>query len=236
MNRSEFGKIVKLARNCIDDIGAWGDGEIMLEKAVIPENAKSVNDTGKSLKELYEEICGCRKCPLGKTRLNFVFGTGNPSAKIMFVGEGPGYEEDHRAEPFVGKAGQLLTKIIESIGFKRESVYIANIVKCHPMIDPSNPEKKGNDMPPSYEEIQFCIPYLIRQIEIIKPQFVCALGSCSAKALLKSELGISKLRGRVYEIDGIKIIPTYHPAALLRNPALKKDVWEDMKMLKSLMK
>ena len=189
------------------------------------------------LDKLKKEVLKCKKCPLGGTRLNPVFGEGNPKAKLMFVGEGPGYEEDHQGRPFVGRAGELLTKIIESINLKREDVYITNIVKCHPMIDPSNPEKRGNDRAPNNEEITKCINYLKQQIEIIKPKIICALGSVAAKTLLRSDKGIKELRGKKYKYnDETIIIPTYHPAALLRNPSLKKETWQDIKLIRELLK
>ncbi|MCA6071819.1 MAG: uracil-DNA glycosylase, partial [Endomicrobium sp.] len=148
---------------------------------------------------------------------------------LMFIGEGPGYDEDHKGEPFIGRAGQLLTKVIEAMGKTRETVYIANIVKCHPMIDPSNPEKRANDRPPTSEEMEVCRHYLDMQLGIIKPKIIVTLGASSTKGLLNNGESISKIRGAVKEYNGIKLIPTYHPAALLRNPSLKKFVWGDMK-------
>jgi DNA polymerase len=205
--------------------------------AAAPQVAAPVAADGRThaaqLEEFREKICTCRKCPLGNTRLNFVFGVGNPDAQLMFIGEGPGFDEDHKGEPFVGKAGQLLNRIIEAIGMKREEVYIGNIVKCHPMKDPSDNEKRGNDRPPTPVEMEACIAYLERQIEIIQPKIICLLGSTAAKGILKTETGISKLRGKFTEYKGIRTMPTYHPAALLRDPSLKKDVWEDMKKLKA---
>ena len=239
MKRSKFGKAVKLAKACVDGMKMWEDAEIMLEKAKEKNkelySAPAAGAPALTLDEFYRQIRDCKKCPLGCTRIKFVFGVGNPKARLMFVGEGPGYDEDHKGEPFVGRAGQLLTKIIESMSLKREDVYIANIVKCHPMIDPSDPEKRGNDRPPSPEETQACLPYLEKQIEIINPEFICTLGNSSAKTLLNTEIGISKLRGKFVEYKGRKLMPTYHPAALLRNPSLKKDVWEDMKMILAAM-
>ncbi len=174
-----------------------------------------------SLKEFENSISSCLKCPLGKTRIKFVFGAGSPKARLMFVGEAPGRDEDGQGQPFVGRAGQLLTQIIESIGLKREDVFIANIIKCRP---PQN----RNPLP---EEIAACSPYLLKQIEIIKPKVICALGKFSAQTLLNSETPISRLRGKFYDFNGIKLMPTYHPAYLLRNQSGKKDVWEDMKAI-----
>ncbi|OEG70876.1 hypothetical protein ATZ36_14285 [Candidatus Endomicrobiellum trichonymphae] len=176
-----------------------------------------------------EKVGSCKKCPLGEKRLNAVFGYGSPDADLMFVGEGPGYDEDHIGKPFVGRAGQLLTKIIEAMGLTRESVYIANIVKCHPMIDPSNPEKRSNDRPPTLKEMEICRSYLDMQLEIIKPEIIVTLGASSTKGLLNSIEPISRIRGSVRKYKGIKLMPTFHPAALLRNQDLKKFVWEDMK-------
>ncbi len=191
---------------------------------------------------LAAEIGKCRKCQLGNSRINAVVGVGDPRARVVFVGEGPGFQEDHKGEPFVGRSGQLLDKILETVlGLKREDVYIANIVKCHPMINPETPEAHGNDRPPTIEEISACRPYLDRQLMLIKPKCIVTLGSVATKVLLGVTQGISFVRGKWYdypvELFGpghpIKVLPTYHPAALLRNPNLKRDTWEDMKMLKA---
>jgi DNA polymerase len=193
--------------------------------------AMKAEDSSKEqeLKNLCEKLKSCRDCELGSARLNCVFGEGSACADIMFVGEGPGYDEDHQGRPFIGRAGQLLDKIIEAMKHKRERVYIANIVKCHPMKDPSNPEQRGNDRPPTPQESSACKTYLDMQIDIIKPKVIITLGSPSSKALLDTKEGISVLRGNFKEYKGTPLMPTYHPAALLRNPNLKKDVWEDMK-------
>lgn len=192
----------------------------------------------KSMDELKAEISACRKCPLGSARLNAVPGVGSHEAKVMFIGEGPGFDEDHKGEPFVGRSGQLLDKIMESIGLSRKTVFIANIVKCHPMKDGSNPEARGNDRPPSPEEIAACRPYLDEQIRRIGPRVIVTLGAVPAHVLLATDTPISKIRGqwRSYRPKGgdadIKLLPTFHPAALLRNPNLKRDVWMDMKSLR----
>jgi DNA polymerase len=188
----------------------------------------------QKLEDLKQQIVNCKKCELGKYRLNAVCGSGDPYANIMFVGEGPGFQEDHEGKPFIGRAGDLLTKIIEAMGFKRETVYIANIVKCHPMKNPENPELKGNDRPPTPEEMQCCQPFLDEQIKIIAPKVIITLGASSTRALLKTDDVISSLRGKFTEYMGIPLMPTYHPAALLRNPKLKKDVWQDMKKVMAL--
>ena len=169
----------------------------------------------------------CSRCKLHTLgRRQIVFGVGNPDADLMFVGEAPGADEDVKGEPFVGRAGQLLTKIIEAIGLTREDVYIANVIKCRP------PQNRN----PEPDEVDTCEPFLFRQIDAIKPKVVVALGSFAARALLRTQDPISRLRGRVYEYRGAKLIPTFHPAYLLRNPSSKKEVWEDMKLVRSLLK
>lgn len=170
---------------------------------------------------LKEEVMACGMCGLAKTRKNVVFGSGDIKAKLMFVGEAPGYDEDIQGMPFVGKAGTLLTKIIGAMGLKREDVYICNILKCRP---PQNRD-------PLPEEIAPCISYLYRQIDYIKPRVICGLGKFASQTLLKSEAPITKLRGNWHEYRGIKFMPTYHPAYLLRNPQDKKLVWQDMKKI-----
>ena len=201
----------------------------------------------EKLRLLREEIGDCLRCPLGKTRIKLAFGVGNPGAKVLFIGEGPGYQEDRQGEPFVGRAGQLLDKILEATGLSRKPVepewkwiYIANMAKCHPLIDPSDNTKHGNDRPPTPEEMAVCSPFLMKQIRIIRPLFIVALGATAGKGLLKTDRGISTFRGKWvdWSPEGepglhIRMMPTYHPAALLRNPNLKKDVWEDMKALKA---
>jgi DNA polymerase len=168
------------------------------------------------------DICGCQKCPLGATRKNFVFGSGNPQAKILFIGEAPGADEDEQGLPFVGRAGQLLTKIIESTQtWKRDDVFICNVLKCRP---------PGNRTPLP-EEIEQCRPYLEEQIQIIKPKLIMALGASAAQAVLRTTESVGKLRNRWHDHNGIPLRVTYHPAALLRFEGYKKDVWQDMKEL-----
>ena len=173
------------------------------------------------LEAVRTELGDCRRCPLGDRRQHLVFGEGNPSAELVFVGEAPGADEDAQGRPFVGRAGQLLTKIIAAMGLKREEVYICNILKCRP---PGN----RNPLP---DEIAACEPFLIRQLGVIRPRVICAMGSIAAHALLKSEAPISVLRGRFHSYQGIPLMPTYHPAYLLRNPGAKKQVWEDVKLI-----
>jgi DNA polymerase len=167
------------------------------------------------------ELGDCTRCGLSRHRTRIVFGTGNPKAVLMFVGEGPGQEEDLAGEPFVGAAGQLLNKIIEAIRLRREDVYIANVVKCRP------PDNRT----PEPDEIETCSPFLQRQIAAVRPRFICTLGACAAQALLRTRTPISRLRGRFHVLDGMRVLPTFHPAYLLRNPEHKREVWEDMKLL-----
>ena len=193
-------------------------------------------DKASSLEAIARDVESCRRCPLALTRLKAVPGVGSPDARVMFVGEGPGFEENRRGEPFVGKAGELLDRILASIGLSRQTVYIANMVKCRPMKNPRTPEARGNDRPPGPEELAACRPHIEAQARILAPSFVVALGAVAARALLETEEPIGRLRGRWRDISfggrTVKLLPTYHPAALLRNPDLKRDVWTDMKALK----
>jgi uracil-DNA glycosylase len=227
------------------DVVYWGDPIAALPAAAIeshpaPSAAPSAPTKAQRLRQFREEAIGdCHLCPLGDTRIKLVFGVGNPEARVMFVGEGPGFDEDRKGEPFVGKAGQLLDRIMAAIGLNRDNVYIANIVKCHPMIDAGTPEKRGNDRAPQPPEIEKCLPFLLKQIEIIRPEIIVALGAVAARTLLGTTQGITSLRGRIVDIvlvDGLPpfpVLPTFHPAALLRDEALKKPVWDDMKLLRS---
>jgi uracil-DNA glycosylase family 4 len=178
----------------------------------------------QTLDQLDAMICTCVKCPLGHTRNKFVFGVGNPHADVVLIGEAPGAEEDAQGEPFVGRAGQLLNKILEAVNMKREEVYICNIVKCRP---PENRE-------PLPSEMETCIPYLWKQLSLIKPKIILCLGRVSAQMLLRTNDGLNKLRGQVFEYQGSKVLVTYHPAALLRNPAWKRPAWEDMQFFKRI--
>jgi DNA polymerase len=175
------------------------------------------------LQTIRDDLGECVRCKLHKTRTNIVFGSGNNQAKVMFIGEAPGFDEDQQGLPFVGRAGQLLTKIIESIGFRREEVYIANIIKCRPP-DNRNPES---------DEIASCQDFLFRQIEVIRPCIICALGTFAAQTLLQSKLPISQMRGQLMDYRGAKLIATFHPAYLLRNPNEKRRVWDDVRMLRA---
>jgi DNA polymerase len=179
----------------------------------------------EALLALREEIGDCQRCPLGRGRKNLVFGVGNPEAEVVFVGEAPGRDEDIRGEPFVGKAGQLLTKIINAMGLSRDQVYICNVIKCRP---PQNRD-------PLPEEIERCEPFLKRQLDILNPRVICALGSFAARTLLRTEARISQLRGRLHTYNGIPLIPTYHPSFLLRNPDAKRDVWQDIQKVMEML-
>ncbi|MGE4356996.1 MAG: uracil-DNA glycosylase family protein [Candidatus Omnitrophota bacterium] len=171
------------------------------------------------LKQIEEEVNNCRRCLLYKTKKNVVFGEGNPSAKILFLGEAPGEEEDKAGRPFVGRAGKLLTQIIEAMGFHREEVYITNVLKCRPPYNRS----------PHPEEISACFDYLKRQIDVVKPVVICALGRFANLALAKRDLLLTREHGKEYLYEKIKVIPTFHPAYLLRNPQEKKSAWQDFK-------
>lgn len=188
------------------------------------EDPKEDWEKTRTLKELYELIKDCTKCPLHKSRNKFVFGVGNPSADILVVGEGPGAEEDKQGEPFVGRAGKLLNDILKAIKFAREEVYIANIVKCRP---------PGNRTPVT-DEMETCFPYLGKQIELIKPKLILALGLTAAQGLLRKKDSLTNMRGNVYDYKGIKTLVTYHPAALLRNPNWKRGCWEDVQKFRKL--
>jgi uracil-DNA glycosylase len=179
-----------------------------------------------ALAAIREDLGDCTRCKLaGLGRTQIVFGVGNPSADLMFVGEAPGADEDIQGEPFVGRAGQLLTKIIEAIGLKRDDVYIANVLKCRP---PGNRN-------PEPDEVEQCEPFLLRQIDVVKPKVIVALGKFGAQCLLKTNLPITRLRGQEFKYRDAVLIPTYHPAYLLRTPSAKREVWEDMKRVKAIL-
>ncbi len=197
--------------------------EIPMRSAFLEE--KTI-DKRAALAKIAKEISACRGCELYQTRRNTVPGEGSENARLMFIGEAPGMEEDIQARPFVGRAGQLLTKIIEAMGMRRQDVYIANSLKCRP-------PKNRTPLP---AEIAACRNYLTSQIDIIKPTVICCLGRPASQALLVTDMPIGKLRGKFYDYNGIKVMPTFHPAYLLRNPADKKIVWEDMKKIKSALR
>ena len=191
----------------------------------LPSGEKNSPGKAVALAALAKEFENCQMCALGATRTKLVFGSGDPEAELMFIGEAPGFDEDKQGLPFVGAAGQLLTKMIVAMKLTREKVYIANTLKCRP----------PNNRPPLPTEIVTCNPILMRQIEIIRPRIICALGKAAAQTVLQSEEPISRLRGRFFEKYGAQVMPTFHPAYLLRNPADKKLVWEDLqKIMKEL--
>ena len=183
-----------------------------------------IADDGNALDIFRQQICDCSKCSLCSTRQNFVFGAGNPAAGIMFVGEAPGADEDRQGEPFVGAAGQLLNKIISAMDLRREDVYICNILKCRP----------PNNRDPQPDEIEQCEPYLKRQIELIQPKVICTLGRFAAQTLLRSSDSMGHMRGQSHQYEGIPLVATYHPAALLRNAEWKRPTWEDMKRVRQI--
>jgi len=204
-------------------------GEIPMDNSIdvdhSPVESKMLPRKSLSLEEVKKELGDCQRCPLGKLRTNLVFGEGNPKSGLVFVGEAPGGDEDIQGRPFVGRAGQLLTKIIEAMGLTRKDVYICNILKCRP---PGNRNPKP-------EEINACEPFLIKQLKVINPQVICALGTFAAHTLLKTDVPITLLRGKFHAYHGIQLMPTYHPAYLLRNPGAKKQVWEDVQKIMTVL-
>jgi len=197
------------------------------EIAYAPASIARIDDResgGDPLTILGQETCNCQKCGLAKTRASVVFGSGNTNADLMFIGEAPGAEEDRQGVPFVGSAGQLLTRMIEAMGLTREDVYITNIIKCRP----------PNNRDPKPDEIDECQPYLLQQIDLIAPVVICTLGRFAAQALLQTTESMGRLRGKIFEYQGAKLVPTYHPAALLRNAHWKRPAWEDLKLVRKL--
>ena len=198
--------------------------EPIAKPVAVKNSVKGDWEKAESLEQLNSLICNCTNCVLHKGRNKFVFGSGNPNADVMVIGEGPGAEEDKQGLPFVGRAGQLLTDILKAIKFSRDEVFIGNIVKCRP------PDNRT----PLPEEMETCIPYLAKQIELIKPKLILCLGLTAAKGLLKKKDSLTSLRGQVFEYEGIKTMVTFHPAALLRNPNWKKDCWVDVQKFRKL--
>ena len=219
MNTIDSGlkDVIDSVRAYIELEKASGISEFFTSKPNTKHAILNIND----LDSLKKEISSCKRCSLHKTRHNIVLGAGNHRAELMFIGEAPGEDEDFQGLPFVGRAGQLLTKIIEAMGLSRNDVYIANILKCRP----------PNNRPPMPNEIEECEDILKRQIDIIKPKIICTLGKFASQTLLRTETTISELRGHFKEYNGIKLMPTFHPAYLLRNPNDKKLVWSDMKKI-----
>jgi uracil-DNA glycosylase len=229
--QSEQAELVAALRGYLEDLQETGvDGLPLLAAppaaaasppAVQAEAAAAPRPKRESLAAVQADLAGCQRCALGQSHTTVVFGSGNPQARLLFVGEAPGEEEARQGEPFVGEAGQLLTKIIEAMGFRRDDVYLCTLLKCHP------PEGRS----PHAAEIEQCQPFLLRQIQGVGPEVVVALGTCAAQALLQTKEPISKLRGRFHDLHGIPLMPTFHPAFLLRSPTHKGEVWADMKQV-----
>ncbi len=190
------------------------------------EPQKALQAGPETLEQIQADLGDCRRCKLCAQRRHIVFGQGDPRARLVFVGEGPGQDEDRQGEPFVGAAGQLLTKIVQAMGLSRQQIYICNIIKCRP---------PGNRTPEP-DEITACLPFLRRQLETIAPACICALGAVAARTLLETDLPIGKLRGRFHDYRGIPVMPTFHPAYLLRNPEQKRSVWQDVQQIMALLK
>ena len=218
--RSAPRKPVSAARPRTPEAGATRDRPAV----TIPETSlfDQRSRTGEDMKAIRSDLGDCRRCKLASTRTNIVFGIGDPHAELMFVGEAPGADEDAQGLPFVGRAGQLLTKIIQAIDMRREDVYICNILKCRP---------PGNRNPEN-DEIAACEPFLFRQIASVRPRVICALGTFAAQTLLRTKEPISRLRGAFVDFHGAKLMATYHPAYLLRNPNEKRKVWEDVQKIR----
>jgi DNA polymerase len=191
------------------------------------DDAGGASPPGETLDLIRADLGDCTRCKLHRMgRTQIVFGVGNPRADLMFIGEAPGHDEDLQGIPFVGRAGQLLTKIIEAIELKRDDVYIANVIKCRP------PENRN----PENDEVGSCEPFLFRQVQAIKPRVIVALGTFAAQSLLRTNDPISRLRGKVFLYGEAQLIPTFHPAYLLRSPERKREVWEDMKKVRALLR
>lgn len=233
MKNDSLQKIVKDIKGFIELEKEAGFNEVILKsvlkhplKASSSEEPCFIEDKGEALEQLRRSVLDCTECALSRSRRNPVFGEGRSDADLMFIGEAPGLQEDIQARPFVGKAGILLTKIIEAIGLKREDVYIANCLKCRP------PQNRN----PFPLEIVACREFFMKQIKIINPRVICSLGKFASQTVLMSEESISRLRGKFYNFENIKVMPTFHPAYLLRNPHDKRLVWEDMKKIRDYLK
>jgi DNA polymerase len=212
-----YGNTIILSRELRDKI----EYNIEEQENIINHNMVKDSEEINDLEKFHQQIKNCQLCELGSLRKNFVFGTGNPNAKIMFVGEAPGKDEDLQGKPFVGRAGQLLTMMLRAIGLRREDVFIANVLKCRP----------PNNRDPKPEEIDKCEPYLLKQIELISPSLIVALGRFGAASLLRSNTALGQMRKMDHKYNDVPLIVTYHPAALLRNPQWKKSAWEDLKKI-----
>ena len=219
----EYLRIVSTVKSYVEDQVEMGFSEAPASKksGANGESDSASSALYESMEDIRAAVESCQLCPLCETRNNVVFGDGNEDAKLVFVGEAPGSDEDRQGKPFVGRAGQKLTQIIEAMGLSRSDVYITNVLKCRP---PGN----RNPLP---DEIRACEPYLIAQLQLIKPKVICALGTFAAQTLLRSDRRISRLRGQFHVYQGIKLMPTYHPAFILRSPKFKRDVWNDVQMI-----
>ena len=189
---------------------------------ITPKDELSLPQPGETLEDIWDDIGECLRCPLHQSRTHIVNSEGNRKARLMFVGEAPGADEDAQARPFVGRAGQLLNKIIEAIGMKREEVLIGNVNRCRP------PQNRT----PTHEEAATCKPFLLREIAVVQPEVIVVLGNTAMKNLLDTKEGITKLRGEFQDYKGIKVMPTFHPAYLLRDPSKKREAWDDMKKVR----
>ena len=229
--KQQIRDVLGQARGLLEDLALSGTHEIpvispaeALPRCELPQGtgqAPPMLCRRESLDEILADLGDCRRCPLCQNRKNIVFGVGNPQARLVFVGEAPGREEDEKGEPFVGEAGRLLDRILHAMGLRRDQVYICNVQKCRPL---------GN-RDPRPEEIAACEPFLIRQLASIRPRVIVALGKFAAQTLLRDQTPITRLRGTWKDYHGIPLMPTYHPAYLLRNPTGKQEVWEDMKQI-----
>ena len=234
INKKEIIKALNLQKEIFGDdlfipkkkrtINAIKDSSTVYNEPQLFPEEKEGWEKATSLEELEKLICNCTKCGLHKNRNKFVFGSGNPNADVLVIGEGPGAEEDKQGLPFVGRAGQLLTDMLKAIKFEREEVFIGNVVKCRP---------PGNRTPLP-DEMETCMPYLKKQFELIQPKLILCLGLTAARGLLKKRESLGSLRGKIFEYEGAKVMVTYHSAALLRNPHWKKDCWEDLKKFRKL--
>jgi uracil-DNA glycosylase family 4 len=229
--RETSDRAPRVSRNALAQFQSTYSVAASLEEARVsptrPRLQQTASTKAQMLGSVRERVCGCTKCAhLARSRTQTVFGVGNPDAEIMFIGEAPGAEEDQQGEPFVGRAGQLLTKIIKAMGFAREDVYIANILKCRPDV----PAGSFGNRAPTPAEMQTCRPYLVEQIDIIQPKVLVALGAVAVEGLLGARGTMRELRGRWHSYNGTPLMITYHPAYLLRNqsPSEKRKVWEDM--------
>lgn len=236
MQRHEQREVLGALRDYLEDLRDSGVEGLPLEQlptiAAVPAMAESQAlpqtgpiGEGETLAGIRAELGDCQRCGLARGRKNIVFGVGNPAAQLMFVGEAPGRDEDLQGEPFVGEAGQLLTKIIQAMGLQREDVYICNVLKCRP------PDNRN----PHHDEIEACGPFLLRQVRAIAPKAIIALGTFAAQTLLESKEPISRLRGHFHDYHGVPLMPTFHPAFLLRSPEKKREVWGDVQQVMKLL-